>query len=721
MESNKKIRAVAGLLIAALLVTGKAQAISLDDIQLWGGSGTNRAALVIEWNSPEIFNYTTVPAPVANKTMVWGYRFNGNATGTQMLDAILAADPKLYVVVNENPTNGTFVDAIGYNLSGNGNLGVVAGGVTNYFIQGLFTNAVPTNSDSEIPLNSGDLYWGGYAGPKWLVWTEQNDTGGFYNSPNRGSSTYWNPSTYAQGQWDSATNLDHLPLTNGSWIGFSVAADGGPTNSDPNYITEANVFTNDEQAPPSPDGTYVAYVPNTNDFAVQVLSSSNLDSYSLYSDPTAALGPPTLQFFDPYDGAVTDRVSIIDPPFNVTPEGSNVITAIENGGEITVEMGRKVYASPSNPYGVDLMVYGYSFFDSLSGVPGGIVSDGTDLSAVMLTGSAYIGHQAVVSVSQDGTNWVPLTNTQTLFPDEAYRWDDTNASWTEEEMNANKPLNPYLYTNNFAGQTVAGALDQFTGASGGSDYNLQQTGLPWIQYVCLQPAASTYTVIDAIAAANPVVVGDALSITPDNIAAGNTNLFFQRADNCVQNQIAIGFSSVNELARISTVSLSDFLPFAPVAGDVSSAYQIQALPVAGTNAVEFCAEVSLRAGDSYTGDGSDLRVFQWACTNWTSEPFTYNAANHEVILTGVTNYSADSAFVVSQIVRPVLSVESVTNKYALEWTTVPNCPETLERSTNFTTWPAIYTFTATNAALIKLTDTNTPPRAAFYRVQVTMP
>ena len=702
--------------MAALLVAGKIQAISLDNIQLWAGAGTNRAALVVEWNSPEIFNHTTVPAPVANKTMVWGYRFNGVATGTQMLHAILAADPKLYAMVNEDPTNGTVVDAMGYHLCGNGVIGITDGTATNYFTSGLFTNAVPTNADSEIPLNSGDLYWGGYNGPRWQIWTETNDSGGFCNSPNRGSSAYWDPNTGVQGQWaHTQSGLDDLPLTNGSWIGFSVAAAGRDTNADdPAY----NAFNNDEQAPPSPDGTYAAYVPNTNDFATQVISTNNIDAYSPNNDPAAVLGPPTLQFFDPYDGVVTDRVSIIDPPFNKTPEGSNVLAEIEDGGEITVEMGRKIYASPNHPYGVDLIVYGYAFFDGLSGVPAGSVSDATDLSTVTLTSSALDGHEAIVSVSQDGTNWYTFTNTPTLFPEEAYRWDDTNASWTEEEMNVNKPLNPFIYTNNFAGQTVAAALDQFAGASGGSGYSLQGTGLPWIQYVRIQPVTGAYTVVDAIAAVNPSIVGDTLSIAPDNLASGNTNLFFQRADNRGQNQIAIDFSSVNELARISTVSLCDFSPFAPVEGDVSSAYQIQSLPVAGTDAVAFSANVGLRAGDNYTGDGSDLRVYQWGCTNWISRPFTYNAADNAVTLAGVTNNSADSAFVISQIVRPFLSVQSVTNGYVLEWTTVPNCPETLERSTNFTTWSSLSTFTATNAELMTLMDTNAPSGAAFYRVQL---
>jgi hypothetical protein len=309
-------RILTPLALAGALTITHAHAISLDVIQLWAGSGTNRAALVVEWNSPELFNQTTVPAPVANKTMVWGYRFNGTATGTQMLDAILAADPKLYFMVNEE-YGATIVVGIGYNRNGNGVIGLTDGVTTNYFMNGLSTNNDTTFADAAGPINPGDLYWGGWDGANWQVFNETNDSGGFYNSPNRGSSTYWDPDTYNQGQWNySQATLDDLPLTNGSWIGFSVAAAGYDANdsSDP-----ANEIANDDgQAPPSPDGTYVAYVPNTNDFAIQILSTNGIDTSSPYNDPIAALGAPALDFFDPYDGDVTDMVSIIDPPFNVT-------------------------------------------------------------------------------------------------------------------------------------------------------------------------------------------------------------------------------------------------------------------------------------------------------------------------------------------------------------------------------------------------------------------
>jgi hypothetical protein len=116
-----------------------AYGISLDDIQLWTGSGTNRAALVIEWSVPLSLANSTVSAPVADKTLVWGYRFNGLATATAMLDAVIATDPRLYVV--ENNTNRTTVEGIGYNLNANGNIGITDGTNIYYITNGILATA----------------------------------------------------------------------------------------------------------------------------------------------------------------------------------------------------------------------------------------------------------------------------------------------------------------------------------------------------------------------------------------------------------------------------------------------------------------------------------------------------------------------------------------------------------------------------------------------------
>lgn len=254
-------------LFVALAIAGsflESFAISFDDIQFWIGSGTNRAALVIEWSTPESALYSIVPAPIADKSLVWGYRFNGTATGTQMLQAILVADPRLYLVADE--TYGTFVEGIGYNLDGDNALGITDGTNTDYFTNNFLTNAT-VDIDAAYPLNTNDLYWGGYFGPNWESWTELGDAGGFLNCPDRKTNAYWtaddpnNPYSGVHGQWEySLAGTDNLILTNGSWIGFSVAAGEYEGDTSAPYNTH-------KHAPQLPDTSITALIKNlTGDF-----------------------------------------------------------------------------------------------------------------------------------------------------------------------------------------------------------------------------------------------------------------------------------------------------------------------------------------------------------------------------------------------------------------------------------------------------------------------
>jgi len=696
--------------LAGGLLGARVGAITTNDIQLWTGSATNHAALVIEWNSPVVFNLTSVPAPIANKTLVWGYQFNGAATGTQLLQAILASDRRLYGIINN--TYGTFVEGLGYNLDGSGALGVTDGSAT--YTAGAFSNGVlfnpNLNVDAASPLNGGDLYWSGYFGPNWNVWNEMGDAGGFAASPDRGTNRFWNPATYSHGQWENSSyGLDELPITDGSWIGLSVGAAGYDSNTNDPATAAYNL---DEQAPPSPVGNYVAYVNDTNDFAVQVVSSNGVDATAPYNDPTAILGRPTLTFVDYYDGGATDRVSIVNDPYWKTPNGLDVVTEITNGGEMTVAMGRKVYHDASNPYGIDLIVFGNSFF-SVSAISGQ-VSDATDLDAAQL-GSGIYGHPATISVSPDGTNWYTFSNTPALFPQNAYRWDYPNHSWTEEQLNANKPVNPSVYTTDFAGLTVAAGLDQFVGSAGGTGYGLAASGFPWIQYVRVQPASNTYTVIDAIAAVNPVLEGDALSIAPANVAAGTTNLLFQSPANKSQTLISVHVHSVSSTARISTVRLTDFSSFAPVPGSVLYACQVVARPIAGATNVALLADIGLSVGANYPGTGGDLRVLQWNGTNWISPSFIYDQANREVWVAGLANLSA---FVVAQLSSPALSIQKGANGVYFEFVPFAGLSYTLQRATDLSSWTPIGTVTAESEQSLTMLDAAPPAQAAFYRLQV---
>jgi len=78
-----------GILAAIFLMAGSAfgQVVTgFDDILVWVGSGDNRAGLVIDFHDGQ-----------SKQSFVWGFRWIGEATGYDMLEAISDADINLTV------------------------------------------------------------------------------------------------------------------------------------------------------------------------------------------------------------------------------------------------------------------------------------------------------------------------------------------------------------------------------------------------------------------------------------------------------------------------------------------------------------------------------------------------------------------------------------------------------------------------------------------------
>ena len=78
-------------------------AFSFDDILFWVGEGTNRAALVVDWYDEEL-----------DHALVWGYRWNGEATGYDMISAIAAADSR-FTLLTHLTNLGNTIAGLGYN------------------------------------------------------------------------------------------------------------------------------------------------------------------------------------------------------------------------------------------------------------------------------------------------------------------------------------------------------------------------------------------------------------------------------------------------------------------------------------------------------------------------------------------------------------------------------------------------------------------------------
>jgi hypothetical protein len=111
MNRRPRTSRVASACIFALLATQAAAApLTFDDVDFWIGAGANRAALVIDWSDLS----TDPPA------LVWGYCWDGAATGRDMLREIVSADDRLYAKVGGSAANPVAVYGLGYDANDDG-------------------------------------------------------------------------------------------------------------------------------------------------------------------------------------------------------------------------------------------------------------------------------------------------------------------------------------------------------------------------------------------------------------------------------------------------------------------------------------------------------------------------------------------------------------------------------------------------------------------------
>lgn len=218
----------------------------------------------------------------------------------------------------------------------------------------------------------------------------------------------------------------------------------------------------------------------TAQFATQVTgASADLTGSGLYNSPQAALGAPT-RWYDAF--GTPSRTTPIESAFNVGLGGEKLLVTLNLGSFIELRFDAPVTDDPLNPYGLDFLVFGNAFY---FGDPWPFENYNT----TMVTGGPFV-EPTLVSVSQDGVNWTPFTNgpyADTAFPTNAYQWDRATASWTNQESDFTKPVNPALAAT-FAqgGMSAADVIDAYDGSGGGTGFDLADVGLSWIQYVRIE-------------------------------------------------------------------------------------------------------------------------------------------------------------------------------------------------------------------------------------------
>jgi uncharacterized protein YjdB len=172
-----------------------ANVFTFDDILVWAGEGSSRAALAVQWNDPRETN-----------AMVWGYQFDGAKYGVDILMAVAKVDPRFHPFMDATTSGyGSAIAGIGYDANGDG-VFFVKNKVTGESIypdeNGILPHPVPTYDYDNYVVGDPEDYWqaGWYQG-YWSYWL----------------STDGNDWSY------SGLGASSRKLTDGSWDGWNYA------------------------------------------------------------------------------------------------------------------------------------------------------------------------------------------------------------------------------------------------------------------------------------------------------------------------------------------------------------------------------------------------------------------------------------------------------------------------------------------------------------------
>ena len=203
-----------------------------------------------------------------------------------------------------------------------------------------------------------------------------------------------------------------------------------------------------------------------------------------FADPAAALGSPT-RFTAPdsnFGGAVT--------PFQA-PFGAGELVTVGEGGQLTVRFDEPVTDDPSNPFGIDLLVFGNAFY-------------GIDFANGTATGDVF-GEGGRIEVSANGVNFVavPAVAADGAFPTLGYR--DVDEPFPSEAgtvlTDFTRPVDPSFDPTALTTAQIAAA---YAGSGGGAGVDIGSVGLTSVSFVRItndNPAGSGITPeIDGFAA-----------------------------------------------------------------------------------------------------------------------------------------------------------------------------------------------------------------------------
>ena len=334
---------------------------TMDMIENWSGEGANRAAFVVQWN-----------AEGETSALVWGFRWDGEATGETMARAIAASDPRFFIMTETETAYGSTVSGFGYDVNKSGDFSITKDGVT------------------LSPDENGIIFSSSYGYDGWTC-TDPEDywQSGWY----QGYWSYWLKSSDSDTWGYSGTGITGRKLTDGCWDGWNFAVNMSSQPWKPlapapkNGPTAPSVKVQPEDVTVSP-GESVTFAPEfkgdslyfqwyKDEVAIQDAEAS---SYSIVSAETSDAGRYYCVVSNMLDTISTDTVTLV--------------------------VGDKsVIAAPGEEPGTALVVYddSYASFSGILTIPQTILIEGESYTVVGIDDMAFMGCAKLTSVTFPST------------------------------------------------------------------------------------------------------------------------------------------------------------------------------------------------------------------------------------------------------------------------------------------------------------------------------
>lgn len=130
-------------------------AFTMSDIQNWSGEGANEAALVIQWNVDGETN-----------AMAFGFRWDGEATGFDMMSAVAKNNPRLYYLTHSTQYGNTLA-GLGWDTDDDGDLGLMFNGTRYDLNADSYVETDEYNYDSWTAADPDDMWQSGWYKGFW--------------------------------------------------------------------------------------------------------------------------------------------------------------------------------------------------------------------------------------------------------------------------------------------------------------------------------------------------------------------------------------------------------------------------------------------------------------------------------------------------------------------------------------------------------------------------